>query len=108
MTTNIEDSQEKYKNQLSVINEFRKKLTELGFEIKSRDEFELGGEWEIYFSGQEVAEFMWNVPYYLSFIPKISQKEQAFDIDNVKNIDDWQSIVNDVLVSVSSTKELGK
>ena len=106
MVTNIEEAQKKYKVQLDIIDKFRKNLIELGFEVKEKDEFELGGEWKIYLSTQEIAELAWNVPYYLSFNPNVSQKERAFDIDNVKNEDDWRSIVNDVLVSVAGIKDL--
>lgn len=106
MVTNIEEAQKKYKVQLDIIDEFRKNLIELGFEVEVKDEFELGGEWKIYLSTQEIAEFAWNVPYYLSFNPSVSQKEQAFDIDNIKNEDYWRSIVDDVLLSIEGIKNL--
>lgn len=104
MSIPIEEAVIKFKDFIVAIDEIKKILETEGFKIVASDDFELGAEWLVTYDNQPVAEMMWNIPYMLSFKPRIKQGQEEFFVDYIKNIRDWRNFLDDIVESIIETK----
>ena len=48
---------------------------------------------------------MWNIPYMLSFNPRVEQSQEEFSLDYVKNVKDWREFLSDMSTSILTAKK---
>jgi hypothetical protein len=107
MVKSIIESLDAYARHIDLINEFEQYLLARGFDVTRHDDFELGAEWVVSLKSDKIAIFSWNVPYYIALELFDDNLDQSFDIDYVKNVNDWKLFIEDarsILTKIYDTK----
>lgn len=98
---NVNDSVIKYEKQISAVNNLEKKLQALDLEIIKHNSFELGAEWVIMYNSEELAKFMWNVPYMM----QLSIGEKMVIDEDYLDSTMWLNCVNDTYEVLRKSKK---
>ena len=96
MALGIEESKEKYAEYIKSARNIEDELRAAGYKVEVKDDIELGAALIISYEDKHIADLTWNVPYHLTFTPYVDVDEAEFDIDYVKNLDDWKEFLNEV------------
>jgi len=96
MALGVKESKEKYAEYIKFARHIEEELRAVGYRVDVEDDIELGATLIISHEDKRIADLTWNVPYYLTFTPRVDVGEEGFDIDYVKNLDDWREFLSEV------------
>ncbi len=105
MIMSKDDAITKYYEYIVAISDTKKLLEKEGIKIVASNDFELGAEWLVSYKDKPIAEIMWNIPYMLSFNPRVEQSQEEFSLDYVKNVKDWREFLSDMSTSILTAKK---
>lgn len=99
MAISVKDAQEKYADYLIAVTRLKTELMRVGIDVQEEGVWELEGMFRLYSRRIHFADFYWNTPYYQTFTSYVDQKLESYSDDNIKNIDEWERNILELVLS---------
>lgn len=107
MVVPYDEAMERFKDYIETAKSAKQKIENLGYVVEVENDIGLGAVYKIYSGENNVGIIEWNVPHYLSFTNLGELNLESFDLDYIKNVGDFKSFMNDIVLSIQDNAHDG-